>query len=87
MHDLQALWNLPGAPSDAFGQQQSLVRQVNDRIAEVAGELGADEVDFLCECSAPGCLECVSLTVAEYAAIRALGPTLAMAHFTGSSTQ
>jgi hypothetical protein len=53
MHDLQALWNLPVAPSDAFGQQQSLVRQVNDRIAEVAGELGADEVDFLCECSAP----------------------------------
>jgi hypothetical protein len=40
MHHLQPLWNLPGGPSVDFGPEQSPVREVNDRIAELAGAYG-----------------------------------------------
>ncbi len=52
---------------------QSLMREVNERIVEVAtapAAGGEDLVDFLCECYDAECIETLSLPVAEYEAVR-----------------
>jgi hypothetical protein len=52
-------------------KNEALFRQVNERIEEVNESLGADEpTDFLCECGDENCTAPVSLTLAEYKAIR-----------------
>ena len=53
---------------------ESVFREVNERIAEMAERLEADETerwDFLCECARSGCAERISLTSGEYAHVRA----------------
>ena len=53
---------------------ESVFREVNERIAEMAERLEAAETerwDFLCECARPGCAERISLTSGEYAHVRA----------------
>jgi hypothetical protein len=49
-------------------QNQALIRQVNERIEEVAGEAWRPE--FLCECGDSECIETLELSIGEYEAIR-----------------
>jgi hypothetical protein len=49
-------------------QNQALIREVNERIEEVAGD--AASVEFLCECWDTSCIETLTLSIGEYEAIR-----------------
>jgi hypothetical protein len=56
---------------------EGLLREVNDRVEEVAQELHKGhsetetrEADFLCECGGEVCTETVRMTVAEYENVR-----------------
>jgi hypothetical protein len=51
---------------------QTLFRQVNERVLEVNGTLGptAQLTDFVCECRDPECSERLSLSVAQFEAVR-----------------
>ncbi len=53
--------------------QRRLLREVNERIFEVAQGWGLDDVptSFHCECGCAGCAELVPLTETEYAQVRA----------------
>lgn len=67
-----------------------LLVEVNERIREIAAEHTAagDHWDFLCECGRRGCFEPVSLTLAEYAALRASGGlVLARRHRTAATAR
>jgi hypothetical protein len=54
-------------------ENELLFREVNERIGDIARELGGAETayEFLCECSRPDCVERISLTVRQYGDIRA----------------
>ena len=66
--------------------EPDLLHEVNAHVHEVAKrfegvEPGPDLWEFTCECGAPGCRVAVSLTLAEYEALRAAGrPVLAPGH-------
>lgn len=47
---------------------QSLFRDVNERIADLSA--GAGTIDVVCECADTGCSEPISLTQDEYEAVR-----------------
>jgi hypothetical protein len=49
-------------------KNEALMREVNERIEEVAEE--AERPDFLCECANPDCIETLTLSLDEYEAIR-----------------
>src|SRR4051794_21186002 len=56
-------------------KNQSLFRDVNERIEELSqkngfAEGGAAFIEFVCECTLDGCVEHVSLTLEEYEDIR-----------------
>jgi hypothetical protein len=56
----------------ASARNRLVLRDVNDRIAELSG--GWNETGlglFVCECSDQGCAEAVEITVAEYERLRA----------------
>jgi hypothetical protein len=67
------------AESDAFrhARTESHSRDVNEQIQDVAQGFGKregeSELDFIlvCECSDPGCNDPISVTEAEYEAVRA----------------
>lgn len=65
-------------------ENETLVREVNERIAEVAVRLlvPTDErnlVEFVCECGDLACRGQFEMTLAEYAALRARPGRLALA--------
>lgn len=64
-------------------RNQTLFREVNERIAELAGELDENDESpfqpFICECSHDDCAESVEATLAEYEAIRANGARFLLA--------
>jgi hypothetical protein len=47
---------------------QALMREVNERIEQIAED--AAHPEFLCECADPDCVETLSLSIAEYEAVR-----------------
>lgn len=49
-------------------ENQALMREVNERVEEVAGE--AWNPEFLCECANMDCIETLELSLAEYESIR-----------------
>jgi hypothetical protein len=53
------------------GVNESLFREVNERIEELADEFDASPVEFVCECTDPVCNERVSISLAAYEAVRA----------------
>jgi hypothetical protein len=64
------------------GSVNSRVRDVNQRIRELAGRAGDDEQSlFLCECDDPLCVEEIELTVREFDSRRTLRG-LILAHVT-----
>lgn len=59
---------------ERYVRNESLFREVNERIAEVnEGFEVAGQTDFLCECGRNQCLETVQLSRPEYEAVRAEG--------------
>lgn len=52
-------------------RSQVLLREVNERVAEVSGTWAGDPPAFLCECSNEDCVETVELSLDEYKTIRA----------------
>lgn len=53
---------------------EALFRAINERIQEVATRfgMGAEGVEFICECADPTCTERVRLTLEQYEHVRSL---------------
>src|SRR3954470_16291988 len=60
--------SVPQNQARKAAQNQALIRQVNERIEEVAGDAWLPE--FLCECADSECIETLELSIGEYEAIR-----------------
>ena len=72
-----------GAREERLAQNEALFREVNERVAEVAThfidvETKGEAVEFICECGRRDCAEPITMTVAEYQAIRADGTRFAV---------
>jgi hypothetical protein len=55
-------------------RNESLFRDVNERIKSTATELSPMFKEFMCECADASCFEHVSLTSEEYSSVRKMGP-------------
>ena len=56
-----------------LARNETLFREVNERIEEAVGRLGRHDghvYEFLCECSNADCTLLLPLTIAEYEAVR-----------------
>ena len=60
---------------ERIARTESLFREVNERIAESADRLDAEDAEFVCECADSTCTERVAATLDEYEQIRADGTT------------
>ena len=61
-----------GAREERVARNETLFREVNERIKQVnAGLATIEATDFLCECGNESCTEPISLTMNEYDAVRA----------------
>ena len=69
------------ASEERLARKESLFRELNERINDVAGTLGGGDhhYDFICECSDSHCTERVTLTRAEYEHVRADGTRFVLA--------
>jgi hypothetical protein len=56
-----------------IARTESLFRDVNERIAEAARNLGSTYAEFVCECVDPACGERFAAHLEEYEAVRADG--------------
>ena len=54
-------------------ENELLFREVNERIDDVASQLGGEETtyEFVCECSDANCVDRVALTLGQYEWLRA----------------
>jgi len=72
---------VPDQQAREIGRRQSLFREVNERIDELAETFELrDEVPILCECGNTECSERIMLTQAEYEAIRRIPTHFAVLH-------
>jgi hypothetical protein len=55
-------------------RNQSLFREVNERIESTATKFSPAFTEFMCECADDACFEYVSLTPEEYSSVRASSP-------------
>jgi len=55
-------------------RNESLFRDVNERIKSTATSLSPMFTEFMCECADDSCFELVSLTSEEYSSARKMGP-------------
>jgi hypothetical protein len=55
-------------------RNESLFREVNERIGSTATKLSPMFTEFVCECADDSCFEHVSLTSEEYSSVRGMGP-------------
>lgn len=60
---------------EKIARNESLFREVNERIAESAERFAADKTKFVCECADPACTERVDATLEEYERVREDGAT------------
>jgi hypothetical protein len=53
-------------------KNQSLFREVNERVDNIAKSfnLDRDQLDFICECAHTDCLQRLQMSMTEYAALR-----------------
>ena len=63
------------ARQERLGRNESLFREVNERIEDTASKLSPMFTEFMCECADDSCFEYVSLTLQEYTSVRNSGPT------------
>jgi hypothetical protein len=72
---------LPSQTAKQIAQRQALLREVNERINEIADRFGlADGFSILCECASPDCQERIELTQAEYERLRRMPTHFAVLH-------
>jgi hypothetical protein len=65
----------------ASASQATLLREVNERIRELAGTNGTEAWEFLCECGDSACHRFLTLTLREYDGLRgAAEATSILAH-------
>jgi hypothetical protein len=62
-------------------KNQSLFRQVNERVEDIAQSFDLDmqHLDFICECAHTDCVERLELSVGEYEAVRSAPTHFAVA--------
>ena len=60
-------------------ENQSLFREVNERIGELAVTFGTHSYEWFCECAREDCFEQIVLTMEEYEAVRSQPDTFAVA--------
>lgn len=58
---------------ERIARTESLFRDVNERIAEVAENLGSTDAEFVCECADATCGERLEARLDEYEQVRADG--------------
>ena len=63
------------AELERIARTEALFREVNERIAESAERLRADDAEFVCECADSSCTTRVGATLAEYHSVRENGAT------------
>jgi hypothetical protein len=61
------------AREERLAKNENTLRSVNERIEQKADSVGAENYEFVCECSIPGCVERVILTRSQYEHVRAEG--------------
>ena len=67
-----ARYTRPVSREERLAKNESVFREVNERIAEAAKRtLVLPDAEFLCECGRPDCLERVIVRLDDYEAIRA----------------
>jgi hypothetical protein len=54
-----------------IARNETIFREVNERIEEVSANAPGKHVEFLCECGSRECAEVVALTRSEYESLRA----------------
>ena len=62
------------ARQERAARNESLFRDVNERIGSTATEASPMFTEFMCECADASCFEHVSLTSEEYSSVRNMGP-------------
>jgi hypothetical protein len=81
--DSSTLGSMSVVEQERLARNESLFREVNERINGIAAEFsrfaGAEEYEYVCECSDPDCVERISLTGEEYEQIRADGTRFVLA--------
>lgn len=60
---------------EKIARNEALFREVNERIAETAVRLEADEMTFVCECADPRCTHLIGTSLDRYERVRADGDT------------
>jgi hypothetical protein len=65
-----------GARETRLAQNETIFREVNERVSEVVrqfleAETREESVDFICECGGAQCTEPIAMTLAEYEVVRA----------------
>ena len=58
---------------ERIARNESLFREVNERIVESAQRLAVGDAEFVCECADPGCVSRVPATLEEYERVRSDG--------------
>jgi hypothetical protein len=53
-----------------FAKNQQLFREVNERIAELAGTWGDQPLGIICECANTGCTEMIEVPIDNYKRVR-----------------
>ncbi len=59
-----------GGAETRVGINESIFRDVNERIEELGDDFNVAQTEFVCECADPACAERVPLSRAEYEAVR-----------------
>jgi hypothetical protein len=54
-------------------QNETLFREVNERVQEIATDIGGGAYEYVCECANIDCTYMIELTRAEYESLRADG--------------
>jgi hypothetical protein len=58
------------AREDRIARNETLFREVNERVQEVSPDSSQERTDFLCECGDETCTESISLSRDEYERLR-----------------
>lgn len=60
-------------------KNQSLFREVNERIGQLAADFGTPASQWVCECAHADCFEQITIAIAEYETVRAQPDTFVVA--------
>ena len=61
---------MAGSTRERLVRNRVLLREVNERIAEIASSAARDPHEFLCECSRRDCTETLALSLPDYKRVR-----------------